>query len=205
MKLLFRAAKIILSRHVRTIAVFLGVVAAMVVWWVRRPQLGAPQPGALPTEASSGAAASAAGLDGAEDIGPDDALQPRAILSRVWFDKYPDKPREVTSMWIFLSGGLALYERGSSYKFGLELFDFERQNDRVVISSLQDKKALTTPFKIERCDHEPFDLCLTFETAVRGPKTFYGFSRRSDQDAHAPAGTAFRRAAEARAPSVPRD
>jgi hypothetical protein len=187
MRLLLRAAAIVISRQRLALMVFVGLVAMLAIWLLTPSR---------PAQVDAGAAG--------DDIEVADPLQPRAILNRVWFDKYPDKPRETTQLWIFLSGGIALYERGSYYRVAMEIFDFERQNDRMVITSLQDKKSVTTPFKIERCDQEPFDLCLTIDTPARGPKTLYGFSHRGDQEAHAPSATAFRLAAEARAPVVPR-
>jgi hypothetical protein len=188
MRLLLRAAAIVVSRHRLALSVFVGLVALLAVWLLTPSR---------PAAVDAGAAG--------DDIEAADPLQPRAILNRVWFDKYPEKPRDTTHLWIFLGGGVAFYERGSYYRVAMEIFDFERQGDRMVITSLQDKKSVATPFKIERCDQEPFDLCLTVETPARGPKTLYGFSHRGDQDAHAPSATAFQRAAEARAPGVPRE
>lgn len=130
------------------------------------------------------------------------AGNPRAILGRVWFDKYPQKRTEDVKIFIWLAGGIGIHEAGSSYKSTFELFDFERQGDKVVMTFLQDKSKAETKFTVTQCDDEPpFDLCLDLANTPRGPKRYYGFGDIDDMDANVPWARSVLRAAEDR--SVP--
>lgn len=190
MGLLGRAAKLVVSRHPVASALVVLAACVPVLWWIT------PAAAPVPTVADADA----------DDLDLSGPLPPRAILNRTWFDKYPEKSRDTVSMWYWMGGGYALFERGSSFRMSLEIFEFERQNDKVVVTALQDKKKTTTGFKIEACDDvEPFNVCLVLDESPRGPKKYYGFARRYDQERHAPSGTAFRKAAEARAASLPRE
>ncbi|MEJ7731305.1 MAG: hypothetical protein WKG00_19085 [Polyangiaceae bacterium] len=182
MRVLLRAARIIVSRHRFPFAIGAALLA-VVALWLSRPRRGSW------TEPYAGA-----------DMGPDDALQPRAVLSRVWFDKVTKDPHQVTNMWLFFGGGCAVHEEGTWLRWTTEVFEHGRQDDRIVIDALQDNVATPTAFHVERCNHLPFDLCLTFDTPGRGPKTLYGFSRRADLSAHAPLGGRFLASAHERAP-----
>src|SRR5689334_19824464 len=97
------------------------------------------------------------GDDGAS---PEDG-NPRQILGRVWFDQYPEKRTDSIQIFIFLGGGIGIYETGSVWRSSFDIFDFERQGNKVNMTFLHDKKTAETKFKIAACDDKPpFDLCL---------------------------------------------
>lgn len=137
--------------------------------------------------------------------GQGDARAPRAILSRVWFDRYPERSRDKVRLWIWLAGGIGLTEHGSFFDARYEIFEFERQADKVSMVFLQDRAKAETKFKVEACDElPPFDLCLTLDASPRGPKKLYGFGDDEDLAEHVPWGPAFQRVARERAASVER-
>lgn len=132
-----------------------------------------------------------------------DAKNPRAILGRVWLDKYPKDPRDAFDLWIFLGGGIGIEEKGSRFRFGLDVFELERQGDKMEIAFLHDKKKETHTFTIAECDDKPpFDLCVDFDPPLRGVKRYYSWSYDDDMDARLPWGREVRAAAEARAKSM---
>jgi hypothetical protein len=129
---------------------------------------------------------------------------PRAVLGRVWFDRYPDKITDEAQVWIWLGGGIGLHERGSYFRRSLDIFEFERQGDKLDMTYLQDKKKVETRFSVTRCDDKaPFDLCLDLTTSLGGHKRYYGFGDLDDMEARIPGSKSLLRAAEARA-TVPR-
>src|SRR5262245_3447279 len=124
------------------------------------------------------------GADSHETLAPKD---PRSVLSRVWFDHFPTGRADETQIWIFLSGGIALHEKGSTYKASFEIFEFERQGSKLVIKSLHDKKEITTKFEVTACDDKPeFDLCLALDDPPRGPKKMYSWGDDDERDSHVP-------------------
>jgi hypothetical protein len=134
-----------------------------------------------------------------------DEQAPRAILSRLWFDRYPDQARDKVRLWIWLAGGIGITEYGSSYDAHFELFEFERQGDKVSMVFFQERKKAEAQFKIERCDDlPPFDLCLTLDQSPRGPRKLYGFGYDEDLALHVPWGPAAQRIARERALTVKR-
>lgn len=128
------------------------------------------------------------------------ARDPREVLGRVWFDRYPKTRSEEIKLWIFLPGGLGIYETGSVWRATTDVFDFERQGSSLDLTFLHDKKKAKTAFEIERCDEAPpFDLCLTLKDPPNGPKRYYGFSYDDDMDAKVPWGRGMLKAAQSRA------
>jgi hypothetical protein len=207
MGLFGRAAKVVVRRH-PVVSATVALIACAPLVWLTLPS--APPRAEQPTSPEKTTPPPPPPTTVTEYAHPDDLdlaepLPPRAILGRTWFDKYPDKRRETVQMWFWMGGGIALHESGSSYRISLEIFEFERQNDRLVVTALQDKKTVTTGFRIEPCDEEPFNVCLTLDQSPRGPKKYYGFARRWEQERHAPWATGFEKAAEARAASLPRE
>src|SRR5689334_9215234 len=61
------------------------------------------------------------------DGAPTPSGNPRAILSRVWFDKYPEKRTDTIEILIFLAGGIGIHEKGSAWRATVDVFEFERQ------------------------------------------------------------------------------
>ena len=129
---------------------------------------------------------------------------PRAVLGRVWFDRYPEKITDEAQVWIWLGGGIGLHEQGSYFRRSLDIFEFERQGDKLDMTYLHDKKKVDTRFKVTRCDEkEPFDLCLDLTTSLGGHKRYYGFGDLDDMESRIPGSRSLLRAAEARA-TLPR-
>jgi hypothetical protein len=122
---------------------------------------------------------------------------PKLILGRVWFSKLPKKRSDDCDVWIFLAGGIALYESGSFWRSSIELYEFERRGATLDIRALQDKKQLTTSFEIAATqDNTPFDITLSLKDSPRGPKKYYAFSHDEEMDAEIPWASGVRRAAE---------
>ncbi len=135
-------------------------------------------------------------LRGTEDA----AGNPRMILNRIWFDQYPDKRTDQVQMWIFFGGGIGIHEKGSAYRYTTDVFEFERQGDKLALTFLQDKKSVETKFTITACDDKPpFDLCLDLVDSPRGPRRWYGFGDADEMDRKVPWGRAMMRSAESRA------
>ncbi len=68
---------------------------------------------------------------------------------------------------------------------------------------LHDKKSASTEFEITSCDDKPpFDVCVTFDDAPRGPKTLYGFAYDDETDRAIPWSRDIRDAEKSRAALV---
>lgn len=125
---------------------------------------------------------------------------PRLLLSRVWFDKLPEKRTDPIDIWIFFGGGIGLHETGSSYRFVFDLFEFERQGSKIDARYLHDKKRFKTGFQVRKCDdHQPFDLCLTLQEIDGKKVELYGFGYDDDMERAVPGSRATLEAAKVRA------
>jgi hypothetical protein len=128
------------------------------------------------------------------------AGSPRAVLGRVWFDRYPDKATDEIQVWIWLGGGIGIHETGSYFRMSFDAFEFERQGDKLSMVYLQDKKTAETKFTVAACDEKPpFDLCLDLTNALGGRKRYYGFGDVDDMASRIPWSKGLLRTAEARA------
>lgn len=124
----------------------------------------------------------------------------RALIGRIWLDRYPHKPTDEVDTIMFFGGGIGVYEHGSQYKFALEYFEFERQGNAVEVRFLQDDTEMKTNFQISACtDDRNFDLCVDFDTSPRGPKRYYSWGSE-DGMAQSPWSTQWKRGAEANLP-----
>jgi hypothetical protein len=129
-----------------------------------------------------------------------DALEPRMVLNRPWFDVIPHKPRDDFKLLLFFGGGIGIYRNGSAFRFALEVFDFERQGDQLNVMFLQDKTKTATRFRVSHCSEKPpFDLCLDLAATPRGPRRYYGFDSDEEFSARLPWGPELVRAARAQA------
>jgi hypothetical protein len=125
---------------------------------------------------------------------------PRAVLGRVWFDRYPDKSTDEVQIWIWFGSGLGIHETGSFWRSAYDFFEFERQGNKISMIYFQDKKTAETRVKITACDEKPpFDLCLDLTDALGGRTRYYGFGDLDDMAARIPWSRSVLRAAEARA------
>lgn len=124
---------------------------------------------------------------------------PRKILGRGWFDSLPEKRRDNVRFYYFGGGGIGVYEEGSSYRYTIDLFELERQNDKLFITFMQDGKKVETTFTISACDDKPeFDLCLDLASSPRGPKRYYSWDDGEDYAEKAPRAADMIRDAQAR-------
>ena len=115
------------------------------------------------------------------------AAKPRDLLGRLWFDRLPQKRTDEVTVALFFSGGIGLFESGSSYRFTFELFEFERRAADLDLVLLHDKKRAEVKYTVKDCDEKPpFDLCLELEGSPRGPKKLYGFAYDDDEAASIP-------------------
>lgn len=177
---------------------------ALLRFFARRPltlvALGAA--GVLGVVAAIGAAASCpCERGGAEEQGAPAEAQdnPRKLLGRGWFDSWPEKRRDNLRFFYFGGGGIGIYEEGSSYRYSIDVFELERQSDKVTMTFLQDQKKTETKFTITPCDEKPpFDLCLDLAESPRGPKRYYGFDDDEDYAAKVPWAEEMLRDAKAR-------
>jgi hypothetical protein len=125
---------------------------------------------------------------------------PRAVLGRVWFDRYPEKLTDEAQIWIWFGGGIGVHDTGSFWRQTTDVFEFERQGDKLSMVYLQDKKTAETRVSITACDEKPpFDLCLDLTSPLGGQKRYYGFGDADDMAARIPWSKSVLRAAEARA------
>ncbi len=105
------------------------------------------------------------------------ARDPKQILGRVWFDHLPKSRTEDVTVAVWLGGGIGLYDKGSAWRSTIDVFEFERRKGVLDMTFLHDKKGASTRFEIKEChDKPPFDVCVTFDDAPRGPQTLYGFA-----------------------------
>lgn len=145
-------------------------------------------------------AASALGAAAAHFAAGEEAAappNPRKIINRGWYDSYPQKRTDVLEFYYFGGGGYGIYEEGSSYRYAVDVFELERQDDKLTIKFLQDGKVTETRFTITRCDDIPqFDLCLDLADSPRGPKRFYSWDDDEDDAASLPDGVERLRRAE---------
>jgi hypothetical protein len=130
--------------------------------------------------------------------GADEKVNPRLILNRAWFDKYPEKATDEVDLWIFFGGGMGVHETGSRYKATFEIFEIERAGSKLHISYLHEKKTVSTAFTVETCsDKRPFTVCLTLKDMPGGPLKLYGFHHDEELESAIPWGKSRVEAAKA--------
>jgi hypothetical protein len=126
--------------------------------------------------------------------------EPRTVLNRVWFDRYPRKATDEIKLMLFLAGGIGVHQAGSAYRSANDVFDFERQGDLLSLTFLHDRKAASTRFVVTSCDEAPpFNLCLDMPNSPRGPRRYYGFGHDEDMEVHIPWSAKLKQAARSQA------
>jgi hypothetical protein len=184
------------------------MLAAMIVRLLklaaRRPLLALGLAAAVPLALAAGAlgALSSSGRWGAPapQTPGDTAGSPRAVLGRVWFDRYPDKATDEVQVWIWFGGGIGIHETGSYFRTSFDVFEFERQGDKLSMVYLQDKKTAETRIKVAACEEKPpFDLCLDLTDALGGRTRYYGFGDVDDMATRIPWSKGLLHTAETRA------
>jgi|HubBroStandDraft_1064217.scaffolds.fasta_scaffold105131_2 hypothetical protein len=126
--------------------------------------------------------------------------RPRLVLGRPWFDRFPTKATDEVDLWIWLGGGFGVHDKGSVWRSTVDVFEFERQTDKLSMVYLQDNKTLETHFKITECDEQPpFNLCLNVSPALGGLSRYYSFGDLDEMNARIPWAKATLGSADARA------
>ena len=174
----------LVSQKVLAAAGTVAVGLALIVLLGGRGQEG-------PREASRSGVAEAPGIT---------AKDPRLVLGRPWFDRYPKSRTDAVDLWIFFGGGIGIEDKGSSWRSTLDVFELERQGSRLDLVFFQDKSKASVRFEIVACDDKPpFDLCLALKDPLRGQTRLYSWGDDEDMNAHVPWARAWRDSAAARA------
>jgi hypothetical protein len=174
-------------------AAVVGIIAlgALGLWAARRDHANA--------NANAGANADDSANANADDHANAYDGNPRNVLGRPWFDKLPQKRSDEADLWIFFAGGIGLEDKGSYFRSTFDLFELERNKDRLDIVFLHDKKKVSTTFTIKTCDEKPpFDLCLVLNTPLKGVTKLYSWGDDEDMDRFVPWARAWKRSADER-------
>jgi len=109
------------------------------------------------------------------------------LAGRVWFEKKPERAEDlVHHLFVAKRPARGVFARASAYQATLELFEYERDKDKVRLVFPQDARKKAFDFKITSCDHDDFELCLELsDNPWSGPKKYYAM-RETDADALAP-------------------
>src|SRR5262245_49542924 len=98
---------------------------ALLRFFARRPLALVALTGAALLGAAAAAVAAASSTepcaqDASAQVDPQD--NPRKILSRGWFDSWPEKRRDNLKFFFFGGGGWGIFEEGSSYRYAVDVF-----------------------------------------------------------------------------------
>jgi len=120
---------------------------------------------------------------GADDADLRKGDNPALILDRVWVDSNPERYTDYVHAMLVLSDvPMGLFQKASAYRMELELFEFKRDNNKLVVHFPQSDSGKRVKYTISHCnDLPPFDLCLDLSANPwQGPKRYYSVSD-SDQ------------------------
>jgi hypothetical protein len=112
------------------------------------------------------------------------AEDPSLIAGRVWFEKKPERAEElVHHLFVAKRPARGAFIRASAYQVNLEIFEYERDKQKVRLVFPQDARKKAFDFKITSCDVDDFELCLELsDNPWSGPKKYYAM-READADA----------------------
>ncbi|MGH7336859.1 MAG: hypothetical protein ACREI7_04720, partial [Myxococcota bacterium] len=102
----------------------------------------------------------------------------RLLVDRNWLDVWPDDKDDRLHVYRFTpSMGGGVYQDRTVFQGEFELFRFAIREDQLELDFPHTSEHLHTRFKIERVDGpEPFDLRLTLDRSLRGPRVYHGRS-----------------------------
>lgn len=126
-------------------------------------------------------------LGGDADTAKDEP--PATLFDRIWMEKVPDEPKDyLHGAYVLESQPFGLFQRSSAFDFHIELFQYDRDKDKLKLTFPQTDKTAKITYAIKKCDEmPPFDLCLTFSANPwGGPVKYYGFSDLDDESAKLP-------------------
>jgi hypothetical protein len=102
---------------------------------------------------------------------------PSLILDRVWIDSEPKTAKDYVNAFIAISQApIGAFQKASAYQVELEIFEFERNGNKIDLVFPQTDTKKRFRYKVESCnDLPPFDLCLRLNKNPwhKGPKTYY--------------------------------
>jgi hypothetical protein len=107
---------------------------------------------------------------------------PGLLLDRVWVDRLPEHQRDYVQVLALISEvPLGVFQKASSYRLELELFEFSRSPEEVRLYFPQSETREVMHYRIKHCDDlPPFDLCLDLDrNPWGGPRRYYGSSEGS--------------------------
>lgn len=109
---------------------------------------------------------------------------PQKLFDRVWMEKVPDDPKDyLHGSYVLESQPFGLFQRSSAFDFHIELFQYDRDGNKLKLTFPQSEKQAKISYAIKSCDDmPPFDLCLTLSANPwGGPVKYYGFADLDDE------------------------
>ena len=98
------------------------------------------------------------------------------VFDRVWIDTKPHAYTDYVQAFVVLSDiPLGIFQKSSSYRAELEVFEYAHKGNQLSVVFPQDDKKAKFGFKVTACDDlPPFDMCLSLtKNPWHGPKKYY--------------------------------
>ncbi len=118
----------------------------------------------------------------ADDARAQRGADPSLLLDRVWIDSIPQAYTDYMNVVVALRDHpVGIFQKASSYRVELEIFQFKREGGKVALIFPQTGKKKSFSYKISHCDDlPPFDLCLDIDqNPWGGPRRYYGDSEET--------------------------
>jgi hypothetical protein len=136
--------------------------------------------------------------DGSKSL---DGSDPRLVLNRVWIDRIPEKPKDTANLFATISRQkIGVFQSGSQYKGGYELFNFTAVGGELRIVYPQTDQTEMVTARAWKCREEHMDYCLELAGASRGVKRYHSMDGWEIGDATRPEQLLQRTATIMRAP-----
>lgn len=112
------------------------------------------------------------------------AEDPSMLAGRVWFEKKPERPEDlIHHLFVAKRPARGVFARASAYQVNLEIFEYERDKEKVRLVFPQDARKKAFDFKITACDVDEFELCLELsDNPWSGPKKYYAMREAEADD-----------------------
>ncbi|MCX5743380.1 MAG: hypothetical protein NT062_12880 [Proteobacteria bacterium] len=113
-----------------------------------------------------------------------DPAQARSLLvDRNWIDRMPATHDDRLHVYRFVpSMGGGVYQDRTLFKGTFELFSFKTKDDFIEFDLHQTKDKVSSRYRIETVDGpKPFDLKLTISDDPRGPHTYFGMRKETQE------------------------
>ena len=109
------------------------------------------------------------------------------FFNRFWVDGRPEKHVDYRHAFYASSyGRWGFFDRSSSYDLHMEEFGFRRVGEKVKVTFPQSGRSDEFTYQVGCQPPEPFDLCVDLDKNPwgAGPKRFYGFTDRWEEERH---------------------